>query len=189
MKGLIYKIACEKTGKCYIGQTIQILEKRISRHLYESKIKKYPLYNAIRKYGWDSFIVEVLEDDIPLENLNKKELYYTEKFNALAPNGYVLIAGGEPRIVSEETRRKMSESRKGENNYNYGKYFSEEHKRKIGLKHRKKILCYDLDGNFLKKFNYIKEAAIELNISRPHISNVCKGKRKRVGNYKFKYND
>ena len=35
------------------------------------------------------------------------------------------------KIFSEEHRKKLSEARKGENNPNYGKIFSEEHKRKI----------------------------------------------------------
>ena len=35
------------------------------------------------------------------------------------------------KIFSEEHRKKLSEARKGQNNPNYGKIFSEEHKRKI----------------------------------------------------------
>ena len=43
-----------------------------------------------------------------------------------------LTDGGEGiSNLSDETRKKMSEVKKGENNPNYGKIFSEEHKRKI----------------------------------------------------------
>lgn len=34
---------------------------------------------------------------------------------------------------SEETKKKMSEAKKGRKNPNYGKKFSEEHKRRIGI--------------------------------------------------------
>ena len=42
--------------------------------------------------------------------------------------------GSSGAIVSEETRRKQSEARKGENNPNYGKKMSEEQKKKISEK-------------------------------------------------------
>ena len=35
------------------------------------------------------------------------------------------------KTASEETRKKLSEAKKGENNSNYGKIFSEEHRRKL----------------------------------------------------------
>jgi hypothetical protein len=35
------------------------------------------------------------------------------------------------KTASEETRKKLSEARKGEKNHNYGKIFSEEHRRKL----------------------------------------------------------
>ena len=103
MNGLIYKIANNINEKIYIGRTKRLLEVRIKEHKRNSKYKKYPIYRAIRKYGWDSFIVEVLEDNIPLENLNERELYWTNKFNALAPNGYVLRAGEKSSIFSKYT--------------------------------------------------------------------------------------
>lgn len=169
--GLIYKIACEKTSKCYIGQTIDKLKRRIQNHLSDSKRGSNCLiHKAIRKYGWKHFKVEVLEDNIPLENLNKRELYYTEKYNALAPNGYVLIAGGEPRIVSEETRRKQSNAKLKNHN---------------AL--TKNVLCYDLNDNFIKEYNCGRDAERELKLYRGSVSSVCTGYRKKTKNYKFKY--
>jgi len=38
---------------------------------------------------------------------------------------------------SKESRRKMSESHKGDKNYNYGKHFSDEHKQKISQSEKK----------------------------------------------------
>jgi group I intron endonuclease len=211
IKGIIYKIANDINSKVYIGQTRQTLKKRLKNHKCLSKTKDYLLYRAIRKYGWKHFTTEVVEDNISLENLNEREIFWTNKFNALTPYGYVCIAGGELRIVSEETRRRMSKARLGNKNPNFGKHHTEESKKKIskakigqqpwlGKKHSeetkqkmkrskycKNILCYDLDGNFIKEFDSIHEASRELNLYRNMISKVCRGLSKYTGNYIFKY--
>ena len=58
--GLIYKIACDITNKCYIGQTIQTLNNRICQHLYSVKKKsKCFLHRAIKKYGWQHFPFQI----------------------------------------------------------------------------------------------------------------------------------
>ena len=48
---------------------------------------------------------------------------------------------------------------------------------------------YDLQGNFIKTWNSIKEAGKILNISDGQISNVCRNKKRRktAGGYIFKY--
>ncbi len=48
-------------------------------------------------------------------------------------------------------------------------------------KRKKKIIKYDLEGNFLKKYNSIIEAANELNISKGNISLCC---NKKILTYK-----
>ena len=184
--GLIYKIVCEITGKCYVGQTTKTLNERIKWHLYEVKYfrRKYPIYNAIRKYGWDSFKVEVLEDNIPLEFLNEREIFWTNKFNALFPGGYVLVAGGQNyQIFSEETRKKIGKASKNRKK-------SEESKKKIsGSKNvrARTILCYDLNDNFIKEYDCIINAAKELKLHASHISRVCRKKCQKTGKYKFQY--
>lgn len=172
---LIYKIANDINDKVYVGQTTRTLNRRISQHLYSSKKNSNSLiHRAIRKYGWKHFQVEILEDDILLKNLNEREIYWTNKFNAISPNGYVLIAGqNNNKIISEETRKNLSDINK--------KRFIKNHpKNKI-------ILCYDLDNNFIKEFDSISNASKELNLDISHISKVCRNKLNKTGNYKFKY--
>lgn len=53
----------------------------------------------------------------------------------------------------------------------------------------KKILCYDLNGNFIKEFESIKLASKELNIGRSTISNICNGKIKKPKKYIFKFKE
>ena len=54
-------------------------------------------------------------------------------------------------------------------------------------KWRKKTLQYDLDGNFIKKWDSALQAQTELSIF--HVDRVCRGERKSAGGYKWKYKD
>lgn len=51
----------------------------------------------------------------------------------------------------------------------------------------KKIIQYDLNGQFIKIWNTIKYAALELGINDSDISVTCKGKQKTAGGYQWKY--
>jgi group I intron endonuclease len=46
---------------------------------------------------------------------------------------------------------------------------------------------YDLDGNFIKEYENIKSASVDLNILTQGIRNVCTGKSKSSGGYIWKY--
>ena len=53
----------------------------------------------------------------------------------------------------------------------------------------KAVLQFDLQGNLLKKFNSIKEAAKETSSDSRSISSVCCGKRKSHNNFLWKHTD
>lgn len=94
----IYKIVNEINGKVYIGQSIHI-EQRIKEHFYKAKCEKDISYNsilhqAIRKYGTENFSWEVLEE-CSVEDIDKKEQYYINKYNSLSPYGYNILKGGQ----------------------------------------------------------------------------------------------
>ena len=111
--GFIYKITNTVNGKSYIGQTIQKPEKRINNHFYPGGSGCTALHNAIQKSGRDAFTVEILHEvlDIFLDDLEIAEI---KRYNTLVPNGYNLDSGGNAnKVVSDETRQKMSEARKG----------------------------------------------------------------------------
>ena len=55
------------------------------------------------------------------------------------------------------------------------------------LAHRKVILQFSLDGEFIKEFSSVKEASEEISISKPAIMHCLKGKTKKAGGYKWKY--
>lgn len=100
--GLIYK-RTSPNEKYYIGQTTQPEIVRWNSHVNEALNSQddncHLLNAAIRKYGKDNFQVEILEDNIPNEQLNEKEQYYIELYHSyfLDPPyiGYNMTRGGD----------------------------------------------------------------------------------------------
>lgn len=126
--GIIYKVTNLVNGKIYIGQTVQDFDKRMNSHLSNSKCNKYItkyFHKAIRKYGRDNFIWEIIEYCNSKKELNEMEFHYIKQYNSFLPNGYNMTLGGEGslgRLWSKSMRLKVSESKKG-------KPLSEDHKK------------------------------------------------------------
>lgn len=105
---IIYKIENLANGKVYIGQTKKTFNKRYSASrdkigiervlcYYEQKgnCKNKHLHNAIKKYGTINFKVSILEVCDTREELNEKEIYYINLYEALDNRkGYNRAAGG-----------------------------------------------------------------------------------------------
>jgi hypothetical protein len=106
--GIIYRIKCIQTQKNYIGQTLSHhlknrkwepygIENRLIKHLSRSTLSEYPLYNDIKKYGFDNFEVteeEILKSEKIIE-LNLLEKKYIDEYKSLHPNGYNLTTNTE----------------------------------------------------------------------------------------------
>ncbi|AGE57917.1 GIY-YIG catalytic domain-containing endonuclease [Paramecium bursaria Chlorella virus NW665.2] len=117
--GFIYKATYQGSGKAYIGQTTQPIEKRLEQHQYASSGCR-AFYSAIQEHGWENFDVEWHE--IPDEDLNFYEEMLVALLGTLAPGGYNLKeGGGNSGKMSNESKQKMSKSKSGEKNHNYGK--------------------------------------------------------------------
>jgi group I intron endonuclease len=114
--GIIYMFT-SPSGKKYIGQTINSFKLRKSKHVSEAmnpptdRTCSTCFHAAIRKYGIDNFIEEILIE-INNEFLNEYETKFIKAYNTLSPFGYNLKEGGASNHYSEESRKKMSESRK-----------------------------------------------------------------------------
>lgn len=95
MKKSIYKITNKITNKIYIGQSINPM-KRWQSHKSHARcgheIGKNPLYDAMRKYGEENFLFEIIGW---YEDYNEKEKYFIKYYNSLIPNGYNIQQGGE----------------------------------------------------------------------------------------------
>lgn len=105
---VIYRATNSISGKSYIGFTRQSFESRKAQHFYHSKKTKSKFYDAIRSYGWDAFVWEILLEDATLED----ERRLIEEHDTIRA-GYNLKDGGNQVVqFSEESRRKMSASAK-----------------------------------------------------------------------------
>lgn len=109
----IYKWTHKKSGKSYIGQSIQDPERRRYEHERDAKVNecKYRFHNALRKYGIDAFTWEVIDTASTLEELNELEDFYINKYNSII-NGYNLRQGGDNKLHSDESKIRMSEAQK-----------------------------------------------------------------------------
>jgi group I intron endonuclease len=128
MYGVIYKVTNTVNGNFYIGQTKMRLGSRWSKHKQDAREGKgWVLASAIRKYGVESFSMEVLEHCNSKEELNLAEIRRIAEmkpaYNSCAGGGGVGSPSAEVRRklsvarlgkkISEETRQRMSNAQKG----------------------------------------------------------------------------
>lgn len=95
----LYCITNTVNGKRYIGITYIPLEKRWKQHLYEAfgLESQRALYCAIRKYGSESFTVELLELLNDWGEAGEREKHYIRQFNTMCNggHGYNMTAGAD----------------------------------------------------------------------------------------------
>lgn len=95
---MIYKATNKQNGKIYIGKTTKKLNERKCIHEWNAINNghgyKSKFYNAIRKYGVESFVWEIIEDQIlTAEELVEKEKLYIKNLKSIE-NGYNISEGG-----------------------------------------------------------------------------------------------
>ena len=111
----IYKITNKVNGKLYIGWTSKTIEERFDIHKKNTEnIKRGSpkLIYAIRKYGSENFTIEEIWNGECLPISQYMENHYIKLYNT-QKNGYNILDGGLNRKLSEETKKKISESHKG----------------------------------------------------------------------------
>ena len=126
---IIYKITNKTTGKIYIGQTINSLEQRWNRHCNDAlnNILNTHFARAIRLYGKDDFIQQVIDTANSQEELTAKERYWINYYNSVK-EGYnetdaeSKCGGNTYKNKTEEEltliKEKIRESKLGEKNPN-----------------------------------------------------------------------
>jgi len=152
----IYTITNLVDGKILVGYS-KNLKNRNWRHFNQLKNDKHHnnhLQYAVNKYGIENFIFEILEEYEPeflpsMENwwvnmLNTNDRNFGYNLRPTSPNGHFImsentklkmkmssIGVGVGRKHTEESKKKMSLSRKGKPSINKGKSCSEETRKKI----------------------------------------------------------
>ena len=106
--GLIYKLT-SPSNKSYIGKTVQSFSVRMRGHK-DKNSNCTALKNAINKYGWDQMKREIVEENIPEDQLNDREKYWIKTYNTMTPHGYNLTDGGDGGLLSDITKVRIEES-------------------------------------------------------------------------------
>lgn len=114
MKSGIYKWTNPK-GHVYIGQAEDLI-RREKDYYHPNRIKsQIRIYNSIMFYGIESHIFEI-QEYCSIEDLDKRERYWQEFYNVIGPTGLNCIlkeVGETRRVVSEDTKKKLSASQMG----------------------------------------------------------------------------
>ena len=189
--GSIYMFINTINNKMYIGQTVR---DNYKNRFYEHKrnaqqnVQNY-FYNAIRKYGYDSFKTFILFQTEELNNseenkklltdiLNIKEKFYIALYKSNNPTfGYNLTEGGDGvsgYTFSKEAKQKMSNSKMGANHWNYGN---------TNGTNSEAVLQFDLDFNFIKEYPSAAEVERQLGYKSSNISRCCSNNIKTYKNY------
>ena len=95
--GWIYKITCQVTGKVYIGQTVQDVQRRWEQHRVPCKwtSQQTHLARAVRMYGWNNFRFEVVCQAAD-HQLDRLEIEYIAQHDSYR-NGLNSTTGGSMR--------------------------------------------------------------------------------------------
>jgi hypothetical protein len=107
--GIIYKIS-SPSGKVYVGQTLRSFKIRIYEHKSKFSGCTY-LKNAIQKHG-DEMKYEIIEENVPQEYLDEREIHWINHFNSLVPNGYNLNTGGRFYKATQEVCDNMKDAKR-----------------------------------------------------------------------------
>lgn len=136
----IYLLINQINKKVYVGKANNF-KKRFQQHKRSTNLKcNYAIVNAIKKYGWENFEIQILEvypyQDI--QELLDKETYWIKYFDSTNPSkGYNFLEkhmDWTGKKHSEETKEKMSQNHadySGQLHPRYGTHHSELSKRKM----------------------------------------------------------
>lgn len=221
MKYCVYCHTNKINGKKYIGITSQKPEQRW-RNGNGYRNNEY-FFKAIKKYGWHNFIHEILYVGLNKDDAERIEIELISEYKTQQnQNGYNIESGGNStgripestrqkiknalkgHACSDETRKKISESKKGKPSprkgikltpeqiqknreshigqpaWNKGRKWSDEDKAKFG---GKAVRCIETD----EVFRTMHEVERKTGIDKSSICACCKGRAKTAGGYHWEY--
>lgn len=156
----VYKHTNKKNGKVYIGITGQDVKRR-----WQHGAGYYGtyFYNAIKKYGWDSFKHEILHKNLSEEDAFRIEKELIKEYRSnVREYGYNIAEGGQ--VVHGSSERKGHLNHKSQ-----------------------RIICRNIDGKIIGEYESQNIAAKELGINRKGITKNCLGISKTYKGYVFEY--
>ena len=82
------------TGQQYVGNTCKPLSYRSGKNGASYTREPNPFGDAIKQYGWENFVSEVIEVTETRQEAFEKEQYYIEHLHTQVPDGYNRSSGG-----------------------------------------------------------------------------------------------
>ena len=137
----------------------------------------------LRSMGKMLFTYEILEANVFDEFLPDLEVAYIAKFKTVAPHGYNLNSGGDHRIPSEETRRKLKgrkyseATRRKMSEAHRGQKHSEATRRKMSEAHKRRM-SFEENRRKISEFHKGRKRSAE---TRRKLSEASKGNQKFLG--------
>lgn len=160
---VIYKITNQVNGKTYVGKTKNRPLTRFGEHKNDAKRgSDLPIHRAMRKYGMENFIFEIIDTAETHEELKVKEFKWIRDLNSrVDENGYNICYGDEednPKVGEESVIKGIS-TRKINTSKNY-----------LGVRFHKDKKRWGFSMNFKgkniesKRYDSEKDAAIGRDI-------------------------
>ena len=136
MTALIYIVEHIDTGKKYIGFTSSEANytKRMSNYRRASENRH--IHHAIRKYGWNAFMMYQIYGSKDVEHAKEMEKFFISYYDTFH-NGYNTTLGGEGVSgikFSDQERKNRKARMTGSRNPFYGRKHSEETKQILKIK-------------------------------------------------------
>jgi len=177
----IYKITNLVTNKVYIGSAINI-DSRIKAHISKLKgnlhINKH-LQSSYNKYGENNFKFELIRE-VSNNILRRAEQFYINKYQSINPK-YETIDEVKTFLNVKKCTRVYESCNSNLTKTAYNYYWIRldmaifKFQNKLNVFKRKgrhrELLQYDLEGNFIKKWDCATDVAVFFNV---HPSNITK---------------
>lgn len=194
----IYKIT-SPTKRVYIGQAENI-QNRFNQYRFISNSRSQTKLNrSFKKHGIKNHSFEIIEECL-LEDLLCRERYWQDFYDVLngGLNCLLTSCGDEKLVMSEETKQKISNTKKNtpqteaQKKYNRSKFGRKITKHPEWIKNnsesrKKPIVQYSIDGDFIKDWKSAQDVENELGLSRKAISKNLRGGSKSAYGFIWKY--
>ena len=177
----VYMLKIPQTGKKYIGMTGQDMNKRWQAgHGYDGNAE---LFNDIMKCGWDNvekIIIAEIDDFETAAMLEGAEIVKHKTTDS--EHGYNLWYSGDKIRPVESVGRNISAAKMGHT-------VSEETRKKLRNYGCVPVVCIDMDGNFVKRYQSLTEAAADVGAHKTNVWAVCKGRKQSCRGFRWVFAD
>jgi len=169
----IYLIINLQNNKFYVGSAVNV-KKRKNKHLQQLRKNNHDnsyLQYSFNKYGESNFVFTLIEDVPDKNNLTIREQYWIDTLDACNKNiAYNILPKANSTLGYKHGSKSTEKHRQA------GLNLSPEARQKIAESKYKSVIQLTLEGEFVKKWDSIKEACDTLGFQQSSISTCCANK-------------